>query len=75
MGKKPQLRQDSEAEPQGHTKAERKLLVQSLVSSARALKVTPVRDDASRKKVAGMMALIRKRKGSARKSVFVSGRN
>ena len=44
-------------------KAERKQLLQKLLVSARTLKVAPVRDSAARKKVKGMMTLIRKAKG------------
>ena len=49
-------------------KADLKALVQALCASARALKVEPVRDQAARKKVEGMMALIRKVKGRSEKN-------
>ena len=48
------------------SKAERKGLVRALHASARALKVTLVREDASRKKVEGMTVFIRKATGPAK---------
>ena len=53
--------------PSEQQKEERRKLVQPLCTIARSCKVVSVRDDAGRKKVVGMVALILKSKAPAAK--------